>query len=74
MSKQAALLGDFCKAFTTLFMYFPFIFNFHVYQGDYSSLWTEVGKEVLPSEYGGEAGPILDMEGISLLTLTYMRV
>ena len=51
-----------------------FSFNFHVYQGDYGSLWAEVGKEVLPSEYGGEAGPILDMEGISHLTLTYMYV
>jgi len=31
-------------------------------KGDYSSLWAEVGKEVLPTEYGGEGGPVADIE------------
>jgi len=31
-------------------------------KGDYASLWAEVGKEVLPTEYGGEGGPVADIE------------
>jgi len=30
-------------------------------KGDYTALWEDVGKEVLPREYGGEAGPVTEI-------------
>ena len=32
-------------------------------QGDYTALWEEVGKEGLPREYGGGAGPVAEIHG-----------
>ena len=42
-----------------------YLFLYNLDKGDYSSLWAEVGKEVLPTEYGGEGGPVADIESNS---------
>ena len=39
-------------------------------KGDLSELYTELGKEVLPEEYGGDNGTLAEIEGMSLLFST----
>ena len=35
-------------------------------KGDLSELYAELGKEVLPEEYGGDNGTLAEIEGMSL--------
>lgn len=51
------------ESHTDLSLICTYLFWYNLDKGDYSSLWAEVGKEVLPSEYGGEGGPVADIEG-----------
>jgi len=47
------------------------LFQFHTHVSDWTSFHEQVPKEVLPTEYGGEAGSVQENWGESGRTSTY---
>jgi hypothetical protein len=48
------------------------MFQIHNHSSGFTSLHEQIPKEVLPTEYGGEAGSIRENWGISDKVLNYM--